>query len=202
MKGRSAYFLFADEHRAELREELQAAADAAAAAAKEAEGGSGGAAGDGGAKKVSVAEVAKVLGARWKALSEEARAEYKQRCDAIGEADRAAAAEAAAAAGGQPGDGDDDGDCDDGLVAREPSPLDVLLPLSNVRRIALADEDVTRVSSDGIAAIAAAVDMLMGVVVRGAVKSAKASKRRTLQLKDFSQVGAAFCCGCRGEEVF
>ena len=50
----SAYFAFSNEHRAAVREELQASAE--------------------GDQKISVAVVAKGLGERWRALDDEAKA--------------------------------------------------------------------------------------------------------------------------------
>lgn len=174
MKVKTAYFLFSDEHRSSAREELQAAADD-------------------GAAKVSVAEVAKALGQRWKALTDEQRAEYKSRCEALNEAERQLAADDEEAQGEQAGE----------HHAKEATPLDGLLPVASVRRIMMADKEVSRVSGDGAVALTAAVDLLMGMLAQKAAGNARASKRRTLQLKDFSQVRfVAVCTYCARMRTF
>lgn len=79
-RGPTAYFLFSDEQREAARAECLAAAEPGA--------------------KVSVAVVAKAIGEKWRALSDEAKAEYKAKAaqralDAASQAEEEAAAEAA-----------------------------------------------------------------------------------------------------------
>lgn len=90
--------------------------------------------------KASVCEVAKAIGKRWKGLSDEEKDAYKQK--AAARAQEAHAAEPA---------GEDDAEEE----AKEPSPLDSLLPISIIRRIVLADPETSRVSNEGESRISA-----------------------------------------------
>ena len=156
---KSAYFVFADSVRGAVREELleiQKSSDSNDGAVQ---------------PKISVASIAKEIGVRWKALSDEQRQIWKDK----------AAEENAAAIDGEEGgnDAEDVGD-------EKEQPGHCLLPLSLVKKIACTDPDNnTRISAEGLVAIAKATDLLLGLLVQGSAKAAKAQKRRTFQLKDY-----------------
>lgn len=167
MKGASGYFLFTEEQRATARDELLRELGE-------------------GATKVSVAQVAKALGQKWKQLSDAEREVYKAKAQEQAAAAAAAAKEDGSHAEGEAGEAA--GGSPSGAHARESTPLDGLLPVSVVRKVMLLDEDVTRVSQDGVIAAAMAVDLLLGLLAKGAGASARAQKRKTVNLKDFVQV--------------
>ena len=100
MPGPTAYFLFCQEHRAEEKERLLSD----------------------GREKVNVAEVAKALGEKWKALSDEQKAEWK------------AKAEEARAAMPQPEEGAEEEQGEDAEAKAGTSRPDHL-PLSTVRKV-------------------------------------------------------------------
>ncbi|GAX82753.1 hypothetical protein CEUSTIGMA_g10179.t1 [Chlamydomonas eustigma] len=127
--------------------------------------------------KLSVADVAKEIGKKWKTLTDEQREEYKQKAQAAGDA--RVAEEASGDQAQQPNIS--------GANSREESPLDSLLPLTAVRRIILADTDVCRVSHEGIVAVAMATNLLLGILAKGVGNQARVQKRKTVMLKDFSQ---------------
>ena len=170
MKGASGYFLFTEEQRATARDELLRELGE-------------------GATKVSVAKVAKALGHKWKQLSDAEREVYKVKAQEQAAAAAAAAREDGSHAQGEAGDQPAAaGGSPSGAHARESTPLDGLLPVSVVRKVMLVDEDVTRVSQDGVIVAAMAVDLLLGLLAKGAGASARAQKRKTVNLKDFVQV--------------
>lgn len=70
----TAYILYSNQHRAEEKEKLLAA----------------------GKEKVSVADIAKAIGERWKALSDEEKATYKELAKAAAEQEQKAKADAIA----------------------------------------------------------------------------------------------------------
>jgi histone H3/H4 len=155
MKCKTAYFIFSEEVRDITRSELL----------KE----------RGGDTKLSVADVAKEIGKKWKALTDEERGHYKQMAQAAGEA-KASEEDLAQQA---------DAPC---ANSKEEGTLDGLLPLTAVRRIILADTDVCRVSHEGIVAIAMATNLLLGILSKGIGNHARNQKRKTVVLKDFVQV--------------
>lgn len=129
--------------------------------------------------QVSVADVAKELGQRWKALSEEERGVYKEKaaaCKAAADEARAAAI----AAGGA--DGDD-------AAAEQEAPVPtgpvIQLPLSLVKRIALCDRDVSRISHDALLVIAAAAEKFLELMAEKCAATASHAKprRRTVKVK-------------------
>lgn len=161
---RSAYFAYADAVRGEVREGLLAIQNSAADGTC-----------DAAQPKISVASVAKEIGARWKALSDEERQIWKE---------KAAEENAAAALNGE----EDNADAVDGDEADKeqagPSLSEGLLPLSLVKKIACSEPDSNiRISAEGLIAIAKATDLLLGLLVQGSVKVAQSQKRRTVQLK-------------------
>ena len=99
------------------------------------------------------------------------------------------AAEENAAAAIQNAEGDEKGDAaadEEAVEEKDEGPSENLLPLSLVKKIALSDPDnSSRISAEGLVAVAKATDVLLGLLVQGSAKAAKAQKRRTIQLKDF-----------------
>jgi|LauGreSBDMM110SN_4_FD.fasta_scaffold302014_1 histone H3/H4 len=160
MKATTAYFVFAEENRQGVRDRILS------------ERGEG--------AKASVCEVAKAIGLLWKDLGDDQREVFKQKALA-----RSAQVAHADEAGGS-GEGDCQQARDD--EDKEPCPSDGLLPLSIVRRIALTDGEISRISNEGLVAIAKAADLLLGIMAAHASGQAKAQKRRTIMLKDFVQV--------------
>jgi len=152
----TAYFLFSSENRSAVRDELQA------------EG-----------LTVDVGSVGKALGARWKALTEDKRQEYKDRAgDRNTEAaelaarqpqpDEAEGARQAESAGQQAGG-------DEGPA----------LPFGRVKRIMNLDRDVKQVSKDAVCLVIEATELFLHELVEGASRFMK--KRRTMQLGDIEQ---------------
>ncbi len=163
-KGLGAYFAFTEEHRAEEREKLLKGREEGA--------------------KVSVADVAKALGSRWKTLSEEEKQKYKDTAAAKAKA-KEQEKEANREAGGAAGEADAEGK---ESKKKEVRLLDGLLALSIVKRIITSDEDVARISADGLVMVAAAADQFLGLLAQRAAAVARGSKRRTIRLEDFVQV--------------
>ena len=161
---RSAYFIFAESVRGEVRDAIQKSADASSS--------------DGApASKISVAIVAKEIGVRWKALNDEEREIWKV---------KAAEENSAAAIHGEEDNGNDGTSGEDEDEKDQPGPSDSLLPLSLVKKIACSEPDNnTRISAEGLVAISKATDLLLGLLVQGSAKAASGQKRRTIQLKDY-----------------
>ena len=131
----SAYFIFANEHRSAARAECMAEA---------------------GTEKVSVTQVAKVIGHRWKALTDEERSTYKNQAE-----DRARehqlARDEGEVLGERPWSADQGRDQPSDEAERPFS----LFPLSLVKRIMCLDEDVKRVAADSIKVIARAAELFL-----------------------------------------
>ena len=151
----SAYFIFGGEQRHEIREALLAE--------KRKELGDD--------AKVSVADVAKEIGRRWKELSEEERQRYK-------DVSAAKAKELAAAA-----------DCldavDEGVEKQQGK---AMLPLSMVKKLACRDEEVKRVSGDAVRMIAEATGMFLGVLASKSLSHAVSQKRKNFKFSDIEHV--------------
>ena len=158
----SAYFVFANEQREAARNEYLASS---------------------GAEKVSVAAVAKLLGEKWRVLSDEERAQYQKLA-----AEKAAAAEEAANAQAmdvdQPGEMHETGEQDKEMEQQQPP---AGLPLSLVKRIMLLDKDVNSISSDALKATAKAAELVIEMLVARAYKGSTAAKRRTINFGDVDQ---------------
>lgn len=126
-----------------------------------------------------MADVAKELGQRWKALSEEERSTWQARAaEAKAAAQEAAAQEAAAAAG------EDDDQQDAPAHVQQPAQAPPL-PLSLVKRLMMVDPDVSRVSADALLAVAQATDLFLGLLTNkmtAACATASRGKRRTLKV--------------------
>ena len=131
----SAYFIFANEHRSAARAECVAEA---------------------GTEKVSVAQVAKVIGRRWKALTDEERALYKAQ---VG--DRARQAELARDEGEPLGERPSSADQGRDQPSDEAERPFSIFPLSLVKRIMCLDEDVKRMAADSIKVVARAAELFL-----------------------------------------
>lgn len=151
----TAYFLFAEEQRSIVRDEL----------VSKVEGG-----------KVSVAEVAKVIGEKWRNLSDGDKQKYKDLAQKAAEQFKAdqelRQAEEADQPQAEPAD------------VSDPQPA-AQLPFSLVKRIILLDKDVGRVSGDGLKLIASSAELFLEMLTAKGVAASKASKRRTVKLEDF-----------------
>jgi histone H3/H4 len=195
-KAPTAYFLFTDANRAAVQQELNdaaaaAAADAAAAAQQqqhEQQPGAGDPPNPGAPRaKVSVAVVAKELGARWRALPEDEKEKYKALAKQRGEEAAAAAggggdADMADAAGGDAGDGNDQEGAGGGAG---PPPG---LPRGVVKRIMACDPELKRASADAAWLIGAAAEALLGLLAERGARQALGKRRRTVKLEDLQHV--------------
>mmetsp|Transcript_18645 Transcript_18645/g.52417 ORF Transcript_18645/g.52417 Transcript_18645/m.52417 type:complete len:277 (+) Transcript_18645:28-858(+) len=162
-KGKTAYFVFCETHRAAVRDELMSAKEDGA--------------------KVSVAEEAKALGQRWKQLTDEQRQQYKD----VAAKNKQAEQEAKVAQVG-PGGG---GENEDAVGAgQEQSAAQGGLPLSAVRRIIMSDKEVGRVSKDAAVLIGAAAEVFLDLLAEGCGAAARNArpKRRTIKLDDFAHI--------------
>lgn len=162
-RGKTAYFIFSEQHRAAVYSELQVAA-----------GGEG--------AKVPVTVVAKAIGQKWKALTDEEKERYKT----LAQEAAAAAAEARNNRGeASPGEGpagddeqqDGEADAGNGLP-----PFG--FPLGSIKKIMLLDRDVSRISADAVRASAKATELFVHLLAVKAHGIAKRAKRRTLKLSD------------------
>lgn len=150
----SAYFIFGGEQRHEIREALLAE--------KRKELGDD--------ANVSVADVAKEIGRRWKELSEEERQRYK---------DVSAAKAKELAAAGCPDT------VDEGVEKQQGK---AILPLSMVKKLACRDEEVKRVSGDAVRMIAEATGMFLGVLASKSLSHAVSQKRKNFKFSDIEHV--------------
>ena len=182
-RGPTAYFLFADSARAEVRAELVASAASAAAAA--ADPASTFSCQE--PPKISVAAVAKGVGERWKALSEAEREAWKER--AASKAAEAAVAREEAAAGGEAAGEEEEGTEAQAAAAAAPV-FSSFFPLSIVRKLIMLDPEVGRVSADAAKAISMAAAAFASATLAGSAAAVAArNKRRTLRVSDV--IGAA-----------
>lgn len=146
----SAYFIFGGEHRDAIKEELLAEKRKKV----------------GDEAKVSVADVAKEIGRRWKELSDEERQRYKdmsaEKAKELAEDDGTAATE----------------------EGQQKQPGQAILPLSMVKKVACRDEEVKRVSGDAVRMIAEATGMFLGVLASTSLSHAVSQKRKNLKFSD------------------
>jgi len=174
-RGPTAYFLFADSARAEVRAELVTAASAA----------NGTAAASSEPPKISVAAVAKGVGERWKALTEAEREAWKEKA-AFGAAEAATAREAAREGAAEEGAAEEG----EAAAAAAPPPSSSF-PLSVVRKLILLDPEVGRVSADAARAISmAAAAFASSTLAASAAAVAARAKRRTLRAADVAAAAA------------
>jgi histone H3/H4 len=150
-----------------------------------------------------VAEVAKELGKRWKALTDEERSDWQ----AKSAASKAAAKEAAEAAQEGGIDGDLDAEQQAGQQPKQdakapPSSNDTapVLPLSVVKRLIMLDPDVTRISAEALVTVAYAAELFLGLLtskMTNTCHQASRGKRRTLKVHGCSTAALAeSLCAC------
>jgi histone H3/H4 len=197
-KAPTAYFIFTETNRAAVQQELNDAAAAAAAEQhqqQQQDGGGGGsaAAGEPARTKVSVAVVAKELGARWRALPEEEKERYKQlakqRSEALAAAAAAEAAHCGEAGGGGGGVGADASQGQEADQDQEDSQQAAPgLPRGVVKRIMACDAEFKRASADAVWLIGAAAEALLALVAERAARQALSKRRRTVKLEDLQHV--------------
>lgn len=160
-RAKSAYFVFADDQRVSTKAELQAAA------------------GDG--KVISVAEVAKSLGNKWRELGEAGQQQYKAKAAALA----AEASQDVEVAGNNQVEGQEPAEQ---AADQEQEDAGIQgLPLTSVKRIMCLDEDVTRVSGDSVKAVAKLTELFLELFAAKAFTKAKQHKRATIKFCDTSQ---------------
>lgn len=175
MKGPTAYFLFTEENRAAIQQELN---DAAAAQQR------GDA--DRKPKSVSVAVVAKELGGRWRALPDAEKERYKELAKQRA-ADRAAAEEAEAGdAAAEPDAADAAAEADDQEEKQQQQ--QPVLPRNVAKRIMACDPEFKRASADAVWLISTAAEMMVGLLAERGAKQALSKKRKTVKLEDLQHV--------------
>ncbi|KAF8071173.1 hypothetical protein HT031_001255 [Scenedesmus sp. PABB004] len=126
--------------------------------------------------KVPMTAIAKALGEAWKALADEEREAFRAKARQRAEADAAAAAEAGGADGAAEG------------AAEPAAPAPAGLPRHVVKRIMLADAEVSRVSADALWLVTEATAAFLGQLGARCAAAAAAKKRRTVKLEDFDSV--------------
>eukprot|EP00887_Chlorella_sp_A99_P005767 scaffold1.g5767.t1 len=171
-RGPSAYMLFANEQRAAVAAELKAA---------------GG--------KAGVGEVGKAMGERWGALTDEDKQRYKDLAvqkAAERQEQLEAAAAAAVEAGGSPGSEGGEARAaeapHEGEAGAGAAPPPFGLPTSLVKKIAMVDPDVSRISADAVRALAKATELFVGGLALKALDHAVAAKRKNFKFEDVAAV--------------
>jgi histone H3/H4 len=156
----SAYFIFSGERRDAIKQRLLAERTDES-------------------KSVSVADVAKQIGAEWKQLSEEEKKAYKDKSTKIAEQLRAK------------GGTEENVEDKQGAVAKSkkgaaqgPS----ILPLSLVKKLACKDEEVKRISGDAVRVIAEATGLFLGDLASQAYSYAVSKNRKNFKFSDVEHV--------------
>lgn len=157
--------------------------------------------------KVAVSAVAKALGQKWKELSDEARAKYKEQAAAhaaelAGETvllhapgshtipvvypgvwSPPAAAAAAEEAGG--GGQDVEAEAADAAAAGGSKSSAAGFPVAVLKRIMHADPDITRASSDAVWAVGKAVELFVVALADKCHSAARSRKQSVVKMQDF-----------------
>jgi histone H3/H4 len=124
--------------------------------------------------KPGMGDIAKRVGEKWKLLSEDEKAAYKQKAETINaENEREYAAKIAS---GEIVEGGED-DKDD----NEP---DLSLPLARVKRIMRLDKEVKNTAVDACRLVSRATELFVESLVEGAFQTMKAQKRKTVKHGD------------------
>lgn len=152
---RSAYFVFSEIERKRTKEDLIA----------------------GGAEKVSVADVAKALGEKWRNKSDEEKRKYAE----MAEKEAAEAAEKMDVDGEE--DGNNDGEKEKGALT---------IPLSMVRKIILLDEDVKKVSKEAVENVAVATEAFLEFLALESGKVAASLNRKAIRFEDVHAAARKF----------
>jgi histone H3/H4 len=157
-RGPTAYFLFADDVRANVTSEIRE------------RGG-----------KVDVAAIGKAIGVLWKELTEEQRQKYKDIAAGKSKEIKERFADEQAERG------DAEEDYQQAGAARStsaPTGPPFGFPTSLVKRIMCIDPDVGRVSADAIRATSKATELFLQLLATKCGKVAASQKRRTLRFND------------------
>jgi DNA-directed RNA polymerase I subunit RPA43 len=157
-RGPTAYFLFADDVRANITADI-----------RERDG------------KVNVAAIGKAIGVLWKELTEEQRQKYKD----IAAKKSKEIKERLAVEQAEGGDTQED-DQHDGAAPSTSAPTGPPFgfPTSLVKRIMCIDPDVNRVSAEAIRATSKATELFLQLLATKCGKVAASQKRRTLRFND------------------
>ena len=153
---RSAYFVFSEIERKRTKDELVA----------------------GGAEKVSVADVAKALGEKWRNKSDEEKRKYAE----MAEKEAAEAAEKM----------DVDGEEDEGNNQEEKEKSALTIPLSMVRKIILLDRDVKKVSKEAVETIAISTEAFLEFLALESGKIAASLSRKAIRFEDVHAAARKF----------
>ncbi|CAL8461902.1 g1433 [Coccomyxa elongata] len=159
----TAFFIFSEEQRESTRAECVAQAEAGA--------------------KISVAAVAKAIGEKWHALTDDEKAAYKEKALERAKAQASTAAEEAPEAG-QQAEGEDGEQEGEQHLDTQHNANPFGFPLSLIKRIMCLDPEVTRISGDGLKAVAKAAELMVELLGSKAAKEALSHKRKTIKLGD------------------
>ena len=157
-KPQSAYFIFSGERRQEIKDELL----------KDKE-------------TVSMGEVAKAIGSAWKALSDEERQRYQDMASEQKELYK----EMLEAAGGAEADGAEG----DARGAGDQNPrAHSMLPLSMVKKVAMKDDDVNRITGDALKVLTEATGLFLGNLAAKSLVVALGNNKKNFKLEDMVKV--------------
>ena len=152
--GASAYLAFANANRNDVKEELLRDLGEGA--------------------KVGIAQLGKELGKRWKLLSDEEKARYKEEAlKQLREREAKRAIE-----GGDKGDGDAEN------APAAAAPQRQALPTALVKRLILSDPDLKRVSGPALSMLISSTEAFLGLLTEKARDVAVSTKRRTIRYSD------------------
>ena len=163
----TAYFAFSAANRAAVREHLEAHRDTNADGADVGDDNAQRAGKRGGG--VSVADVAKELGKRWRLLSDDERQGWKET--------------AAKEDGGRGGVKRQRTSADDAQTKASPASG---IPIARLKKMLMRDAELKRVARDAMGAVSQATENFIVYVSTLAYQQAKASKRKTVKFEDFA----------------
>lgn len=167
----TAYFAFSNDHRAAVRQDLEAAAE---------EG-----------TRVSAANVAKGLGRIWAELSDEKKQQWKaiakERTEALAANEADAQLDAGALAGEGASQDAGSGRAGDAGASGQLAAKPAGFPASIVKRIMCLDEEVDRISGGALKAICKAAELFLSQMAERSMAVAVKAKRKTLKFSDIHQ---------------
>ncbi|CAG9461960.1 unnamed protein product [Pedinophyceae sp. YPF-701] len=149
----TAYFLFSHDERAAATEEWRAKHPDK--------------------QSVAVAEVASILGERWRALPDDAKARYQEQA-------AARAAELAEQVAQEEVEREEHAEA-------QTAAKTFAFPLTTVKKIILADSEIKRVAKDAALTLNKACELWLGALAAGAAGAARDKGRRTVRLEDLTQ---------------
>lgn len=172
-KPQSAYFIFTAENRQAIKDDLLKSRD-----------------------KVSVGDVAKAIGAKWKALSDDEKRVYQTQAAEqkeayarmhAGKADGDAVDATDVARDEDNGEGDV-GTPGDAIGASTSLKSHSMLPLSMVKKLATSDTDVKRISADALKVITEATGLFLGSLAARSMELAVSNRKKNFKLEDMVRV--------------